>query len=107
MRISAPNFSRMRCTIGSCSARLRALPLDALPFDEERRAAGIACGAPSGSTSILIGLPARPLAAALAIRRTSAVNDISIIVLEAAAFAISAFPSRLHSAFSNRERSMG
>src|SRR6202521_4682479 len=93
----------MRCTTGSCSARLRALPLN---FDEDRRAADAACGAPPGSTNILIGLLARPLAAALAMRRASLVNDISIIVLEAATFAISAFPFRLHSAFSNREMSI-
>ena len=72
----------------------------------ERRGAGAACGAPPGSTCILIGLPARPLAAALAMRRASAVNDISIIVLEAATFAVSAFPSSLHSAFSNMETSI-
>ena len=52
-----------------------------------------ACAVPPGSTCTLIGLPARPLAAALAMRRASAVNDISIIVLDAATFATSEFPS--------------
>src|ERR1700694_720344 len=75
-------------------------------FDDAARGAGGPCGAHPGSTSILIGLPARPLAAAVAMRRASLVNDISIIVPDAAIFAISAFPFRLHSAFSNRETSI-
>src|SRR6266536_5707135 len=96
----------MRRTTGSCSARLRALPFRG-PFDDERRAGDAVGGALPGCTSILSGRPAKPLAAAEAMRRASALNDISIIVFEAGTFATSELPSTDHSAASSMDTSIG
>src|ERR1700722_19771689 len=104
----------MRRTTGSCSARLRALPLPpallgALPLPEPPFVPldAPACGDPPGRTCTLMGRPAAPLAAAVAMRRASFVNDISSIVLVAATFAVREFPSKLQFAASSRDTSMG
>src|SRR3954471_5077423 len=89
-------------TIGSCSARLRALPLDAAGFIGDA-----AWTVPPGNTCTLIGRAAAPLAAADAIRRASAVNDISTIMLDNATRAIRELPSSFHSAVSSVETNMG
>src|ERR1700675_3474054 len=104
----------MRRTTGSCSARLRALPLLAaplapLPFPERPFVSrdDAVSATPPGSTCTLMGRPAAPLAAAVAMRRASDVNDISSIVLEAATLAVRELPSNVQFAVSSREASMG
>src|SRR5581483_3733393 len=97
--ISAPNFSFMRRTIGSCSARPRPTPLG-------RAAEAGVWGVPPGKTFNRSGLPKAPLAAAVTTRLASDPKDISITVGEAATLINNSLPSIFHSPASNIEATM-
>src|SRR5882672_2078279 len=91
VRISAPNFSRMRLTTGSCSARPRPLPL----VDAE--CGGAVCGTPPGTTLSRTGRPSTPLAVAVIRRFASAPSDISITVADDPTLMSRSLPSTCHS----------
>src|SRR5438105_3447865 len=98
--ISAPNFSFMRWTTGSCSALPRPLPLLDAAFT------GAAWALPPGKICNFIARPNAPLATAMIVLFESVLTDISIRVADAATLITISLPCNFHSPMSSMEQSI-
>src|SRR5438874_3313849 len=98
--ISAPNFSFIRWTTGSCSALPRPLPLLDAAFT------GATWALPPGTICNFIARPNAPLATAIIVLLESALTDISIRVAEAATVINTSLPCNFHSPISSMEQSI-